>query len=112
MPCVKRNAAGDIIALTQCQIPGSDEQLPPNHPEVLAFLQGSDNENDVKNYLNVTDLELARVVEDLIDILIAKNLLMLTDLPDAAREKLLNRRKIRDSMKDVTGLMVEQEDIL
>lgn len=112
MPFVQRDAGGEIIALTITQDNASQERLPANHPEVLAFLRSSDDANDVKNYLHVTDLELARVVEDLIDLLIEKNLILLTDLPEAARDKLLKRRFARDTLQGSVGLVVDKDDIL
>lgn len=54
-----------------------------------------------------SDQALIRVVEDLIDTLIAKDLLHFTDLPEAAQAKLLERRSLRRS---VNALNLLQDD--
>jgi hypothetical protein len=54
-----------------------------------------------------SDQALIRVVEDLVDTLIAKDLLRFTDLPEAAQAKLLKRRDLRRS---VNALNLLQDD--
>ena len=54
-----------------------------------------------------SDQALIRVVEDLIDTLIRKDLLHFTDLPEAAQAKLLKRRDLRRS---VNALNLLQDD--
>lgn len=56
-----------------------------------------------------SDQALIRVVEDLIDTLIGKNLLHFTDLPEAAQAKLLERRSLRRSV-NVLNLLREEDD--
>ena len=48
--------------------------------------------------LSQTDTGLARVLEDLIDVLINRGLLQFTDLPEAAQAKLLERRQTRANL--------------
>jgi hypothetical protein len=38
---------------------------------------------------------LSRVVENLVDVLIEKNLIMFMDLPNGAQQKLMERRGVR-----------------
>lgn len=54
-----------------------------------------------------TDLALARVLEDLIDVLIDRQVLRFTDLPQAAQDKLVQRRSLRD---DVRRLQLLEDD--
>lgn len=51
-----------------------------------------------------SDQALIRVVEDLIDTLIRKELLHFTDLPEAAQAKLLERRSLRRSVNALSLL--------
>ena len=53
---------------------------------------------DQANALSQTDIGLARVLEDLIDVLITRGVIQFTDLPDAAQAKLLERRQTRASL--------------
>jgi len=45
-------------------------------------------------------------------VLIAKKVILLTDLPDAAQQKLSERQRMRSELNDLGNLMVDEEDIL
>lgn len=47
------------------------------------------------------DLEFIRVVEDLIEVLIKKQIIQITDLNDAVMTKLLKRQSLRDNLQVV-----------
>ncbi|QLG87257.1 hypothetical protein HQ393_02765 [Chitinibacter bivalviorum] len=100
---VERNARGEIIAIYQEERAGATEQLAHNDPSVLHFL-GSTNTD-----LSHSDIVLIRVIEDLVDVLIQKNLLRLTDLPVAAQEKLLSRKTLRKRLSNSLDLLVDSE---
>lgn len=82
------------------------EQLELSHPEVRAFLE------EAKDQLSSSDTETIRVIEDLVDLLIQKKLILLTDLPIAAQEKLSERQRMRSELNVLGNLMVDEEDIL
>ena len=91
MPYVMRNPQGEIVALYKHAEAGS-EYLSSDAPEVLAFF--SDTAKG-EGFSLQDDLAMIRVIEDVIELLIAKNLIVLTDLPPAVQKKLLlqqNRR--------------------
>ncbi len=50
------------------------------------------------NALAESDIALARVLEDLIDVLITRGHIQFTDLPEAAQAKLLERRQTRATL--------------
>ena len=58
------------------------------------------------------DVEFIRVLEDLIDTLIEKGVLRQTDLPEAALEKLNQRKGLRHHVSDELDLLDDDEDIL
>jgi hypothetical protein len=60
--------------------------------------------------LNQSDASLARVLEDLIDVLISRGVVQFTDLPDAAQAKLLERRQTRASMNNRLDLLPDDAD--
>lgn len=60
--------------------------------------------------LSQSDTALARVVEDLIDVLILRGIIQFTDLPDAAQDKLLSRRDARAKLHNHLNLLPEKED--
>lgn len=55
--------------------------------------------------LSQSDTAIARVLEDLIDVLIQRGVIQFTDLPPAAQEKLLSRRETRAQMANRLQLL-------
>jgi hypothetical protein len=55
--------------------------------------------------LSESDLAIARVLEDLIDVLILRGVIQFTDLPEAAQSKLLSRRQTRAMLKNSLQLL-------
>lgn len=97
----RRDAEGRIVALTRQTLNaqkiqmGGWQAVSAADPEVEAFVQDLSSEATA---LSQTDSGLARVLEDLIDVLINRGLLQFTDLPEAAQAKLLERRQTRASL--------------
>jgi len=90
MPYARRNAAGEIDSLHRSAQPGS-ELLPDDHPDVQAFVG-----NDAKNDFSRLDADFVRVIEDVIDTLIVKNVINITELPEQAQAKLFARKSFRE----------------
>lgn len=57
-----------------------------------------------------SDLEMIRVYEDLVDLLLTKRIIMLTDFPPAAQEKLLRRKTLRTSLASFAEVIGSEED--
>ncbi len=62
------------------------------------------------NSLSQTDIGLARVLEDLIDVLITRGHIQFTDLPEAAQAKLLERRQTRANLTHRLDLLPDESD--
>ncbi len=121
MPYVLRDRNGSITELFGEPDPtrGVTEQLPSDNPEVIRFLGGTGGAGgasiaeEAVQQLAVSDGDMARVTEDLITVLIDKGVLLFTDLPPAARRKLLSRRQLREQLGPFTGMInPDEEDIL
>lgn len=112
MAYVKRDDQGQIIEVFDAPQPGADEYLSINSEELIAFLKNADTPNAAKAVLSSSDLHLIRVLEDLINTLIDKEVILFTDLPAAAREKLANREKIRGQLNDLDNLMGDDQGLL
>lgn len=106
MPYVYRNSDGRIISLSDEAPTVNGEELDLSDPEVLEFLQNA------KKELSSSDSDTIRVIEDLIDVLIRKKLILLTDLPVPAQQKLTERQRMRNELNVLDNLMVDEEDIL
>ena len=112
MPFVKRDTDGKIIALFNEPRADVQERLPTIHEEVQAFLLADDADQDAKVYLSRTDTEVVRILEDLVELLIEKNVIMLSELAPAAREKLLARKHLRSKFNSEAQLLIDEDDIL
>lgn len=110
---VERDKNGKITALRNQETSGtSGERLPILNAEVLAFLNSADSEgNFLAQAIALTDESIIRIIEDLIDLLVKKNIILFTELPDQAQEKLRARKEVRE-MISPASLMVDDEDIL
>ncbi len=111
MPYVTRDQNGRIAAVHTTQSAEATEKLAPGDPELVAFLGGTSDSAGLQSALVASDLELVRVLEDLITVLIDKRIIMLTDLPKAAQQKLAHRYDLRSQMADLGAIVAEQEDI-
>ncbi len=112
MPYVQRDAKGNVIALFAAQQPGGDEYLSSEHPEVQVFLAKHGDETVVQRALKQSDNELARVTEDLIHLLVDKNLIRFTDLPEPVQNKLLSREQLRAQLGDASSSPLSDDDTL
>jgi hypothetical protein len=52
--------------------------------------------------LEETDLGMSRVVEDLIELLITKSAISLTELPQPAQDKINERKVLRNNLNNIT----------
>lgn len=107
MPYAVKDAQGRIASLHRHD-PGVGEWLPDGHPEVLAFvgLGQGDAGADLRanaamapepaDDFNRLDADFIRVLEDVIDALLDRNLITITDLPDIAQTKLFARKSYRE----------------
>lgn len=70
--------------------------------------QRQENEQALQNL----DTDFIRVLEDLIDTLVANGTLRLTDLPAEALEKLSQRKRARARMRDALDLINDEEGLI
>lgn len=90
MRYVLRDAAGTIVSLHRDPVPGA-QPVSLDHPDVQAFLATDEGQRAFADL----DAGLVRVLEDLIDVLIERNVLRITDLPAEAQQKLFDRKHFR-----------------
>lgn len=95
---IERHTDGTIAAIHQTPTDKATERKTMLDEEIIAFL-GKDGELDSWiQLLSLSDISIIRVIEDLIDVLIKKNVIMLTDLPEEARDKLKERKRVRQKL--------------
>ncbi len=106
---VERNTAGQIINVELT----SDihrEKISIDDSELIEFIKNAPNSEELTNtILHRLDLDMVRVIEDLFDIMIERDLIRFTDLPLPVQEKLMFKRKIRNLANEKTMLQEEEE---
>jgi len=109
MPYVYRDANGNILAVYEEHVEGCEE-IASNDPALRAFIEKNIPAAGMGNEWVQSDLALARVLEDLIGLLIEKKVIMFTDFPKGAQKKLLERRGLRKEFSYVEDLFGGDED--
>ncbi|BDI03132.1 hypothetical protein [Sphaerotilus microaerophilus] len=108
MPHVLRNPHGQIDSVHREPVPGA-QWLPPDHPDLQQLLGDSPAEAGFASL----DAGLIRVLEDLVDVLVARNVINITDLPAEAQHKLFARKNFRDRFqRNALQLFAAPEDLL
>lgn len=98
MPYIKRDANGHIYSIAQQRDSNHIEFIAATSQELVTFLTQQPAIDGTKRILAESDSDIARVTEDLIQLMINKNLILFTDLPDAVQQKLLSREKLRSHL--------------
>jgi len=109
MPFIRRNASGAVDSLHR-RDEGGCEFLPDDHPDVRSFL-GAAAPSPEQNFATL-DADFIRVIEDVIDTLISKNVINITDLPLEAQTKLFGRKGYRQrAAKDALKLFGDDDEL-
>ena len=91
MPYITRNDKGVIASLLREATSVDTEFLAADHPDITAFLGVPADEA-----FGRLDADFVRVIEDVIDTLLVKNIINITDLPEQAQAKLFARKSFRE----------------
>ncbi len=108
MPYVYRDENGQIVAVYDQPVDGGVE-VANDDPALLEFISKNLPEAGLVNDWVQSDLALARVLEDLIEVLIDKKVIMFTDFPAGAQAKLLDRRGLRKEFTYVEQLFGDED---
>ena len=87
MPYVRRDAHGALVSLHRQAEADAADWLDDDDPAVQAFVGRAPTEGFER-----LDADFIRVLEDLIDALIRRKVINITDLPSAAQQKLSSRK--------------------
>lgn len=103
MPYIRRDSAQKIVASSTVKNQTHDEFIDASSQEYREFIEES------KKDLAKTDSELARITEDLIDLLIEKQIILFTDFPEAVQNKLLERERLRNQINPKNHSFLDEE---
>ncbi len=121
MPYIARGNSGAILAVFKEENECAREHVSPENRELRAFLgqnrlagkarERTSDRSKLHQALRQSDADFVRVLDDLISVLLNKGMIVFTDLPTEARQKLMVRRRLRDRARDLGGLVGEAEEI-
>jgi hypothetical protein len=106
MVFINRNAAGEITAVSREQTEQCSEAVDEQSPELAAYfaaITGGD--------FYASDLQFIRVIDDLIHLLVRKNVILFTELPAAVQVKITERNRMRERNHNALNLIVDDDSI-
>jgi hypothetical protein len=112
MPYIKRNLDGSIDSLSLSLNDEHEEHIAATNSELIEFLSFNNETEISKIALLESDKEIARVTEDLVYLLISKNIILFTELPPAVQQKLLGRDKLRTNLTNVIDNFLHDDELL
>ena len=101
MVFIKREKRGKITGISSVPESGFVEETNEHADGLAEFLAISMGSAE----FGQSDLDLIRVVEDLVEVLIGKGLIAITDLPSAVQRKLSERSKLRAKWRNSLELL-------
>lgn len=108
---IKHSEKDEILDIEFAPIVGYEE-ISLHDPKLSIYIQNSENSDEIiQKVLNNLDLSMVRVIEDVIDILIDKNIMLFTDLPDPVQNKILFKKAIRNIANRDTSIIHEDEEL-
>ncbi len=102
-----RDKNGKVDSLFRTDSGGDRETLDIDHPDVLQFLE--EEGFQAVGAWRRSDLDMARVLEDLIVTLLQKELISFTDLPLDAQKKLVLRHETRGDLGFIARLFPTED---
>lgn len=109
MAYILKNTQGQVIAASAIENPGADWEYVENNAKIyLDYLESALMKS---HSFRESDIQLARVLEDLINLMIERNLIRFTDFPEAAQRRLNQRQSMRKSTQ-LSGLLDDIDDVV
>jgi hypothetical protein len=105
---VQRDAEGVLVRVEAAAFAEATDQLPADDHEIQAWYANEVVEKSL-NRLKLSDTDMIRVLDDLIQVLTSKGILNITDLPPAAQAKLMDRTQARESLGGLSDLINDDE---
>ncbi|MFJ2976281.1 tryptophan synthase subunit beta [Kluyvera sp. NPDC087067] len=112
MHFIERDGEGRIVRVEAVEFSGMTESSHELTPEISEWIKVEGIRAATLQKLQQSDLEMVRVLEDLIEVLMSKGVISITDLPPAAQTKLLNRAQARQTLSGLEGLIGDDDERL
>lgn len=112
MHYIERDTGGRILRVEDEPFTGMTEQSADITAELGQWYKKQEARAATLLQLQQSDLEMVRVLEDLIDVLMSKGVISITDLPPAAQTKLISRAQARRTLSGLEGLIADEDERL
>jgi hypothetical protein len=99
---VKRGVDGNIVAASEVADANHAEAIESDDPVLQDFLVALGGDAVA---LGDTDQDFIRVLEDVVELLITKGIILFTELPGSAQEKILQRQRLRSKLSEALDLL-------
>jgi hypothetical protein len=105
---VQRDAHGQLLRVEAAAYAEASETLPADNHEIQTWFANAAVESSLRA-LRQSDLDMVRVLDDLIQVLTSKGVIRVTDLPEAAQAKLADRTSARQALGGLSHLINDEE---
>jgi hypothetical protein len=105
-----RNSEGKVVSVSD-NASNSAEAIDINHPDIREFFSMHNEDFSPDSFLDESDITIARILDDLVDLLVKKNIIMFTELPNEAQKKLLSRRVVRSLLQKNSRTKPDTEEL-
>lgn len=107
---IERDDEGRITRVESMPFAGVVEHYAEDTEEIKEWLHVQTMRKAMLQRLQQSDLEMVRVLEDLIEVLMRKGIISITDLPYAAQNKLINRTQARLTLSGLERLIDDEDE--
>lgn len=101
---VKRDPTGRVVAVSQEPMEGFEPTNEISAAETNELLRSATD-----SHFQSSDLEFIRVLDDVIDLLISKNIILFTELPEVVQVKYTQRTQMRERRRESLNLLEDEE---
>lgn len=108
MVYVQRDNEGLLLRVESRPFEGMTDRLAVESEELAGWLQTSKEVHSQLLGLKQTDLDMIRVLEDVVSLLVEKDLINFDELPEPARRKLDERALARADLEGLKGEIHER----
>lgn len=105
---VQRDPQGLLIRAEKNPFADMSEPLPSDARDAQEWYAAHRVESS-RLQLKQSDLDMIRVLDDLVHLLMTKGVIRITDLPPAAQSKLMNRSQAREMLGGLNQLIDDDE---
>jgi len=105
MVYVKRDNYGRLLRVEYEPFDGMTDGMSVESEELAAWLKAKEEVKARLAELHSSDLELVRVLEDVVSVLVERGVIQYIDLPEAARAKLDQRAVARAEIEGLSSLL-------